>query len=109
MDENSYTTKYCLLTMEAPMILGYHKWDYKTRSSDKRYSLRNYGKSQALHAGFRLAKGRVVVTMDADLQDSPEEIPALYQMIVKDKYDLVSGWKKRYDNIFSKKPSFQII
>src|SRR5690625_6827198 len=65
--------------------------------------LRNYGKSQALHAGFRLARGRVVITMDADLQDSPEEIPALYQMIIVDKYDLVSGWKKkRYDNKFSK-------
>ncbi|HLS10696.1 MAG TPA: glycosyltransferase family 2 protein [Flavobacteriaceae bacterium] len=61
--------------------------------------LRNYGKSQALHAGFRLASGHVVVTMDADLQDSPEEIPALYNMIVDDKYDLVSGWKKkRYDD-----------
>src|SRR5690625_7981813 len=61
--------------------------------------LRNYGKSQALHAGFRLASGHVVVTMDADLQDSPEEIPELYNMIVDDKYDLVSGWKKkRYDD-----------
>jgi len=65
--------------------------------------LRNSGKSQALHAGFRLARGRVVVTMDADLQDSPEEIPELYRMIVEDKYDLVSGWKKkRYDNKLSK-------
>lgn len=65
--------------------------------------LRNSGKSQALHAGFRLAQGEVVITMDADLQDSPEEIPALYEMIVKENYDLVSGWKKkRYDNKFSK-------
>lgn len=61
--------------------------------------LRNYGKSQALHAGFRLARGKVVITMDADLQDSPEEIPELYQMIVDQDYDLVSGWKKkRYDD-----------
>jgi glycosyltransferase involved in cell wall biosynthesis len=56
---------------------------------------RNYGKSAALQKGFELASGRVVVTMDADLQDSPEEIPALYKMIVEDDYDLVSGWKKR--------------
>jgi glycosyltransferase involved in cell wall biosynthesis len=59
---------------------------------------RNYGKSAALHEGFKATKGKVVITMDADLQDSPDEIPALYQMIVQDKYDLVSGWKsKRYD------------
>ncbi|MDD4821025.1 MAG: glycosyltransferase family 2 protein [Bacteroidales bacterium] len=59
---------------------------------------RNYGKSPALFCGFRKAEGEVVITMDADMQDSPDEIPALYQMIVKDKYDLVSGWKKkRYD------------
>ncbi|MBO7258581.1 MAG: glycosyltransferase family 2 protein [Paludibacteraceae bacterium] len=58
----------------------------------------NYGKSPALHCGFQLAQGDVVITMDADLQDSPDEIPALYEMIVKEKYDLVSGWKKkRYD------------
>jgi len=60
---------------------------------------RNYGKSQALHAGFNLAKGDVVITMDADLQDSPDEIPELYNMIVADGNDLVSGWKKkRYDS-----------
>lgn len=59
---------------------------------------RNYGKSPALHTGFREARGRVVVTMDADLQDSPDEIPELYRMITEDGYDLVSGWKqKRYD------------
>ncbi|WP_124980698.1 glycosyltransferase family 2 protein [Nonlabens xiamenensis] len=63
----------------------------------------NYGKSQALHAGFQLAQGDVVITMDADLQDSPEEIPALYSMIVDQGYDLVSGWKKkRYDSVLSK-------
>lgn len=59
---------------------------------------RNYGKSPALNTGFSRAKGDVVITMDADLQDSPDEIPELYRMITEDKYDLVSGWKqKRYD------------
>ncbi len=59
---------------------------------------RNYGKSPALNTGFRRAKGDVVITMDADLQDSPDEIPELYRMITRDGYDLVSGWKKkRYD------------
>ena len=65
--------------------------------------LRNYGKSQALHAGFKAAEGEVIITMDADLQDSPDEIPALYEMITKDNYDLVSGWKKkRYDSVLAK-------
>jgi len=64
---------------------------------------RNYGKSPALYEGFKAANGQVVITMDADLQDSPDEIPELYQMIVKDGYDLVSGWKKvRYDNAITK-------
>jgi len=59
---------------------------------------RNYGKSPALHTGFGRARGRVVITMDADLQDSPDEIPELYRMITEEGYDLVSGWKqKRYD------------
>lgn len=59
---------------------------------------RNYGKSPALHTGFGMAEGDVVITMDADLQDSPDEIPELYRMITEDGYDLVSGWKKkRYD------------
>ncbi len=59
---------------------------------------RNYGKSAALQKGFEAANGRVVITMDADLQDSPDEIPALYKMIVEDEFDVVSGWKKkRYD------------
>ncbi|MBF8149339.1 glycosyltransferase [Winogradskyella sp. F6397] len=65
--------------------------------------LKNFGKSQALHAGFAKAEGDVVITMDADLQDNPEEIPELFKMIKADKYDLVSGWKKkRYDSYFSK-------
>lgn len=63
----------------------------------------NFGKSQALHAGFAMAKGEVVITMDADLQDNPEEIPELYKMIVEDNFDLVSGWKKkRYDSKIAK-------
>lgn len=64
---------------------------------------RNFGKSQALHAGFKAAIGDVVITMDADLQDNPEEIPALYNLIVVEKYDIISGWKKkRYDSILFK-------
>ena len=64
---------------------------------------RNYGKSPALYCGFEAAQGDVVITMDADLQDSPDEIPALYNMIVNEGYDLVSGWKKkRYDPVFTK-------
>ena len=65
--------------------------------------LRNYGKSQALHAGFAQAKGDVIITMDADLQDSPDEIPELYNLIIRDNYDLISGWKKkRYDSVVFK-------
>jgi len=64
---------------------------------------RNYGKSAALNEGFKMAKGDIVVTMDADLQDSPDEIPEFYDMITKEGYHLVSGWKKkRYDNTFTK-------
>jgi glycosyltransferase involved in cell wall biosynthesis len=64
---------------------------------------RNYGKSAGLNEGFRAAQGDVIITMDADLQDSPEEIPELRRMIIEDGYDLVSGWKKkRYDNALTK-------
>ena len=64
---------------------------------------KNYGKSQALDAGFEMATGAVVITMDADLQDNPDEIPALYNLIIKDDFDLISGWKKkRYDNVITK-------
>ena len=64
---------------------------------------RNYGKSAALYHGFKAAEGRVVITMDADLQDSPDEIPELYRMVTEDGYDIVSGWKKqRYDNKLTK-------
>ncbi|MEP0131977.1 MAG: glycosyltransferase family 2 protein [Eudoraea sp.] len=64
---------------------------------------KNFGKSQALHAGFKVAQGDVIITMDADLQDNPEEIPQLYDLITSEGFDLVSGWKKkRYDSLFSK-------
>lgn len=64
---------------------------------------RNYGKSAALNEGFKAAKGNVVITMDADLQDSPDEIPDLYRMVTVEGFDLVSGWKKkRYDNALTK-------
>ncbi|HVB03577.1 MAG TPA: glycosyltransferase family 2 protein [Chitinophagaceae bacterium] len=64
---------------------------------------RNYGKSAALNEGFHAARGQVVITMDADLQDSPDEVPALYRMIREEGFDLVSGWKKiRYDNTITK-------
>ena len=64
---------------------------------------RNYGKSQALHAGFLKSQGKVVFTMDADLQDDPKEIPAMYDMIMNDNFDLVSGWKKkRFDSVIFK-------
>ncbi len=64
---------------------------------------RNYGKSGALNEGFRAVSGNVIITMDADMQDSPDEIPGLYKMITEEGYDLVSGWKKkRYDNALTK-------
>ena len=67
---------------------------------------RNYGKSPALYCGFKEAQGDVVITMDADLQDSPDEIPALYRMIVEEGYDLVSGYKqKRYDPLSKTLPT----
>lgn len=67
---------------------------------------RNYGKSAALYQGFEHASGEVVITMDADLQDSPEEIPELYRMIIEEGYDLVSGWKKkRFDPLSKRLPS----
>jgi len=80
-------------------------WKIIQKLSQKNVSVKgikfqkNYGKSQALNIGFKEAKGDVVITMDADLQDSPDEIPELYKMIIEDNLDLVSGWKKkRYDS-----------
>jgi glycosyltransferase involved in cell wall biosynthesis len=63
---------------------------------------RNYGKSAALHTGFQAAKGNVVITMDSDLQDSPDEIPALYELIQTENYDLISGWKRKRHDPLSK-------
>ena len=84
-------------------------WSVVKRLSDANPAVRgisfrrNYGKSAALYHGFKAAEGRVVITMDADLQDSPEEIPELYRMVIEDGYDIVSGWKKqRFDNKLTK-------
>ena len=84
-------------------------WDVIEKLSQKNKFVKgirfhkNYGKSQALDAGFELAQGDVVITMDADLQDNPDEIPELYDLIFKEDFDLISGWKKkRYDNVITK-------
>lgn len=84
-------------------------WNIIKSLSDKNPAIRgisfrrNYGKSAALYHGFKAAEGRVVITMDADLQDSPEEIPELYRMVIEEGYDIVSGWKKqRFDNKLTK-------
>jgi len=86
-----------------------HSWEIIRKLKQKDHNIkgirfrRNYGKSAALFCGFDAVKGDVVITMDADLQDSPDEIPELYRMIREDGYDLVSGWKKkRYDPLFTK-------
>ena len=84
-------------------------WDFISEQASKDSRVhgirfrRNYGKSAALYCGFEAARGNVVITMDADLQDDPAEIPALYNMVTSGNYDLVSGWKKkRKDGLFSK-------
>ena len=84
-------------------------WNIIRQLSEKNSAIRgisfrrNYGKSAALFHGFKAAEGRVVITMDADLQDSPDEIPELYRMVTEDGYDIVSGWKKqRFDNKLTK-------
>lgn len=81
-----------------------HSWEIIEKNAERNEHIhgikfrRNYGKSAALHCGFQAAEGDVVISMDADMQDSPDEIPALYDMIMKEDYDMVSGWKKkRYD------------
>ncbi|MGY8918952.1 MAG: glycosyltransferase family 2 protein [Flavobacteriales bacterium] len=86
-----------------------NSWDVIRNICDKNKSfkaikfLKNYGKSQALHAGFNIANGKVVFTMDADLQDDPEEIPEIYDLIINKNLDLVSGWKKkRFDPVITK-------
>jgi glycosyltransferase involved in cell wall biosynthesis len=100
MDENGYT--YEIILVDDGSKDG--SWDMICKLKENNPFIkgikfrRNYGKSAALNTGFEAAKGDVIITMDADLQDSPDEIPALYRRITEDKYDLVSGWKaKRYD------------
>ena len=93
IDDGSTDTSWQIiekLSNENPNVKGIH-------------FLKNFGKSQALHAGFAKATGDVIITMDADLQDNPEEIPELFDMVSNQKFDLVSGWKKkRYDSVVSK-------
>ena len=86
-----------------------NSWDVIEELSSKSETIkgikfqRNYGKSQALHAGFLKSQWKVVFTMDADLQDDPKEIPAMYDMIINDNFDLISGWKKkRFDSVIFK-------
>lgn len=89
-----------------------HSWEIICQLKEQHATIkgikfrRNYGKSPALHCAFSKAQGDVIITMDADLQDSPDEIPELYRMIKEDKYDLVSGWKKkRYDPLTKTLPT----
>jgi glycosyltransferase involved in cell wall biosynthesis len=100
MDENRYT--YEIILVDDGSRDG--SWDMIVKLKESNPFIkglkfrRNYGKSAALNTGFEAANGNVIITMDADLQDSPDEIPGLYRRITEDKYDLVSGWKaKRYD------------
>ncbi|MES2063804.1 MAG: glycosyltransferase family 2 protein [Bacteroidota bacterium] len=100
MDENRYT--YEIILVDDGSKDG--SWDMIVKLKESNPFIkglkfrRNYGKSAALNTGFEAANGNVIITMDADLQDSPDEIPGLYRRITEDKYDLVSGWKaKRYD------------
>ena len=105
MDENNYTYEIIMVDDGSTD----NSWDTIQQLHAKNPLLkgikfqRNYGKSAALNEGFKMAKGEVVITMDADLQDSPDEIPELRRMILEEDYDIVSGWKKkRFDNTLSK-------
>ena len=108
MHENNFTYQLILIDDGS----SDDSWEVIEKLSKKNMSVsgirfrRNYGKSAALYCGFEAAEGDVVITMDADLQDSPDEIPALYKMIVEEGYDLVSGWKKeRHDPVGKRWPS----
>jgi glycosyltransferase involved in cell wall biosynthesis len=105
MKENNFT--YEIIMIDDGSADDSWKVIEKLRSSNSNIKgikfQRNYGKSAALNEGFREAKGEVVITMDADLQDSPDEIPELRRMIIEDNFDIVSGWKKkRYDSTLAK-------
>lgn len=105
MDENSFSYEILMIDDGSSdnswqVIRDLHSQNCNVKGIRFR---RNYGKSAALNTGFEACRGDVVITMDADLQDSPDEIPELYRMIVEDGYDLVSGWKKvRYDSKLAK-------
>jgi glycosyltransferase involved in cell wall biosynthesis len=108
MDENDFTYEVLMINDGSTD----DSWEVIKELSEKNPCIkgvcfrRNYGKSPALYTGFERAQGDVVITMDADLQDSPDEIPELYRMIKEDKYDLVSGWKqKRYDPLSKTLPT----
>ncbi len=108
MQANGFT--YELLFVDDGSSDGSWQWIEQQSSSDPNVKgvrfRRNYGKSAALHTGFEAAQGDVVITMDADLQDSPDEIPGLFSMIKEEGYDMVSGWKKkRFDPISKTLPS----
>ncbi len=108
METNQFS--YEIILIDDGSNDGSWQWIEKTAVEDQHVKgvrfRRNYGKSAALHTGFEEAKGDVVITMDADLQDSPEEIPGLYAMINDNGFDLVSGWKKkRYDPLSKTLPS----
>ena len=108
MEANGYS--YEIILIDDGSSDGSRNWIEKASETDERVKgvrfQRNYGKSAALHTGFEEAQGDVVITMDADLQDSPDEIPKLYAMINEQGFDLVSGWKKkRYDPISKTLPS----
>ena len=105
MDQESYN--YEVIMVDDGSTDG--SWNLIKKLSENNSNIRgisfrrNYGKSAALFHGFKAAEGKVVVTMDADLQDSPEEIPELYRMVTEEGYDIVSGWKKqRFDNKLTK-------
>ena len=108
MSANGYT--YEIILIDDGSNDGSWQWIEKASSTDLHvkgvHFRRNYGKSAALHTGFEEAQGDVVITMDADLQDSPEEIPGLYAMVKEQGFDLVSGWKKkRFDPLSKTIPS----
>ena len=105
MDENKYSYELIMVD-DGSTDTSWNAIEQAVQNNQNIHAIgfrRNYGKSAALYCGFKKASGDVVITMDADMQDSPDEVPGLYRMIVDEGYDLVSGWKKkRYDNKFTK-------